>query len=120
MIEPISSLISRVDTDAYFPASVRPAAEAPHPSAHAGQASEAEAPLLPEIPGAAEKMEAQQERLLPLTRSRSDVCLKFRVDKDTNAITVFVVDRASDRVLRCIPPDELQKLNAGDLVKLVA
>lgn len=56
---------------------------------------------------------------LPVTNN-NDVVLKFRVDDKTQAITVFVVDRASDRVLRTIPADELQKMSAGELVKMAA
>ena len=50
----------------------------------------------------------------------SDITIHFRVDEDTKDLTVFVVDRQSKRVLRSIPADELDKLSAGDLLKLTA
>jgi len=56
----------------------------------------------------------------PLPVTNNDVVLKFRVDEKTQAVTVFVVDRASDSVLRTVPADELQKMSAGDLLKMAA
>jgi uncharacterized FlaG/YvyC family protein len=50
----------------------------------------------------------------------SNVSIHFRLDDKTNELTVFVVDRKTKRVLRSIPASELQKLNAGDLLKLTA
>lgn len=55
----------------------------------------------------------------PVGRS-SDVYLRFQVDEQTRDVTVFVVDRSSRSVLRTIPPDELNKLRAGDLLELFA
>jgi uncharacterized FlaG/YvyC family protein len=49
-----------------------------------------------------------------------DVSLRFRVNEDTNEITVYVIDRASRRVLRTVPPEEFTKLQAGDLLQLMA
>jgi uncharacterized FlaG/YvyC family protein len=40
------------------------------------------------------------------------------VDRQTKHITVFIVDRESKRVLRSIPPEELNKLQPGDLVEM--
>lgn len=50
----------------------------------------------------------------------ADVTLKFQVDEATSDVTVFVVDKTSKRVLRTIPPEELDKLNSGDLLHLFA
>jgi uncharacterized FlaG/YvyC family protein len=50
----------------------------------------------------------------------SDITIHFRVDEETKDLTVFIVDRESKRVLRSIPSDELNKLSAGDLLKLTA
>ncbi len=49
-----------------------------------------------------------------------DIQLKFQVNEETKQVTVYVVDRASKRVIRSIPPDELNNLQAGDLVELLA
>lgn len=70
----------------------------------------------------AEKVEKAEEKpaaLLPVTTTTSDVYLKFNVD-EANNITVYVIDRASKRVLRSIPPNDVNKLKAGDLLKLLA
>lgn len=47
-----------------------------------------------------------------------NVSIRFRVDRQTNEVTVFIVDRASKRVLRSIPPEEVGKLQAGDIFEL--
>jgi uncharacterized FlaG/YvyC family protein len=68
-------------------------------------------------PGAAQaaKPEANAERMKnPL----SSVYLKFKVDSKTNDVTVLVLDKASRKVLRTIPPEEMTKLQAGDLLDL--
>jgi hypothetical protein len=54
---------------------------------------------------------------LPITNG-GDVAVRFRVDRQTNDVTVFIVDRVSKRVLRSIPPEEVGKLQAGDLFEL--
>lgn len=46
--------------------------------------------------------------------------LHFRVDPDTHDITVLMVDAASKRVIRSIPPEELGKLSQGELVEMLA
>jgi uncharacterized FlaG/YvyC family protein len=56
---------------------------------------------------------------LPVTNN-SEVSLKFQIDEETHIINVFIIDRASNRVLRAIPPEELNKLKAGDLLQMLA
>jgi len=69
--------------------------------------------------GKAEKTEEKPaQSLLPVTNG--DTFLKFLVDKETNDITVYIVDRASRRIMRSIPPSEVNNLKAGDLLKLLA
>ncbi|MAT41524.1 MAG: hypothetical protein CL609_04215 [Anaerolineaceae bacterium] len=53
-------------------------------------------------------------------KSVGDIQLKFQVNEETKQVTVYVVDRESKRVIRSIPPDELNNLQAGDLVELLA
>ena len=50
----------------------------------------------------------------------ANIGLKFRIDDETNEVTVFVIDRDSRQVLRTIPPEEIRNLQAGDLVELFA
>ena len=72
---------------------------------------------------AAQQAQAAQEKAakpnLPISRG-DNVVVRFRVDRQTNNVTVFIVDRASKRVLRSIPPEEVGKLQAGDLLELTA
>lgn len=56
----------------------------------------------------------------PLASPFHDVHLKFKVDPKTNEVTVLMVDNASKRVVRTIPPDELRQMREGDLVQLMA
>jgi uncharacterized FlaG/YvyC family protein len=50
----------------------------------------------------------------------NNVRLHFRVDPKTHEVTVLMVDKATHRVVRSIPPEELGKLKEGDLVELFA
>lgn len=65
------------------------------------------------------KTEEAEKTELPLT-SMANISLKFKIDEETRNITVYVIDRESKRVLRSIPPEEMNKLQAGDLVELLA
>jgi len=56
---------------------------------------------------------------LPISND-SNVSLLFRVDEKTNETTIYLVDRESKKVLRTIPPGELAKLSAGEILKLTA
>jgi uncharacterized FlaG/YvyC family protein len=60
-----------------------------------------------------------EKAALPITNT-SNVFLKFKVDEDTRNITVYVIDRETKRVLRSIPPEEMNKLQTGDLLELIA
>lgn len=61
-----------------------------------------------------EKLSAAQIEMPP------NIGLKFRIDDETNEVTVYVIDRTSKQVLRTIPPEEIRNLKAGDLVELFA
>ncbi len=60
-----------------------------------------------------------EKAALPITNN-SNVFLKFKVDEDTRSITVYVIDRETKRVLRSIPPEEMNKLQTGDLLEMIA
>jgi uncharacterized FlaG/YvyC family protein len=49
-----------------------------------------------------------------------DVNLKFMVDADTKNVTILVVDRSSKEVVRTIPPEEMSRLDPGELLQLFA
>ncbi len=64
------------------------------------------------------KQEIENESAL--SSDSSNVSIHFRVNDDTNELTVFVVDRENKKVLRTIPASEFSKLNAGDILQLTA
>lgn len=45
----------------------------------------------------------------------SEVRLKFIVNENTHDITILVVDRASKKVIRSIPPEEMGTFQQGDI-----
>ncbi len=70
-------------------------------------------------PTAAAPEPEKKQASLPIT-STADVFLKFQVNDKTKDVTIYVVDRASKRIVRSIPPDEMNKLKAGDLLEMLA
>ena len=67
-----------------------------------------------------EQIAAEQPKLVPSQEAYHNVRLHFRVDPKTHEVTVLMVDKASHRVIRSIPPEEIGKLKEGDLVELFA
>jgi uncharacterized FlaG/YvyC family protein len=79
------------------------------------------APVTPKVEASeAEKLSSQAENESEQITNPSNVSVHFRVNDDTNELTVFVVDRNSHRVLRSIPISEFYKMKAGELLKLAA
>lgn len=52
--------------------------------------------------------------------SAAEFSLKFMVDEKTSDVTILILDRASHKVVRTIPPEEMTKLDPGDLLQLFA
>jgi uncharacterized FlaG/YvyC family protein len=50
--------------------------------------------------------------------STADVRLHFRVDPDSQDVTIVLIDRVSQRVVRTIPSDQLRELAEGELLEL--
>mgnify|MGYP000981079502 CR=1 FL=1 len=69
-------------------------------------------------PGAETKTPAPKPAASP--DAARNVRLHFKIDPDTNDVTVFMVDTASRRVIRTIPPEEFKQLDEGELVELLA
>lgn len=67
-----------------------------------------------------ERSSKQIENELEQFGASSKISVHFRVNDETNELTVFVVDRNSHRVLRSIPISEFYKMPAGELLKLAA
>jgi hypothetical protein len=66
------------------------------------------------------KVEKPEEKPLIPVNNGDNVAIHFKVDAKTHNITVYVIDRETRRVLRSIPPEELNKLQTGDLLELTA
>ncbi len=62
------------------------------------------------------KVDAEKD----LTSKPSNISIHFDVDDETNRVIVIVSERESGRVIRTIPASELQKMQAGDLLKMTA
>ena len=71
---------------------------------------------------AAAETERQKEQQAEVSQARMqmNVQLKFKVDAETNDVTILILDRQSHRVIRTIPAEEISKLKEGDLVELFA
>jgi uncharacterized FlaG/YvyC family protein len=51
---------------------------------------------------------------------KQDVRMRFLIDPTSKQVTVLIFDKASQKVLRTIPADELSKMQEGDLVNLIS
>lgn len=99
------------------PESSRPAAE----TQATGAPPKARAPESASPPKASESAAAPRATSLRIPPSSSlNVDVLFRVDEQTQARTVIMVNRATKEVVRTIPPEELEKLTPGDLLTLLA
>ena len=78
------------------------------PEKHEAVLSDSEKPI--------KTIESESEQ----AKNVSSVSIHFQVDGETGQLTVFLIDKASRRVIRSIPASELNKLQAGDLLKLTA
>ncbi len=53
-----------------------------------------------------------------LARSGAEIALRFQVDPQTHEVTVFVLDKTHRHVIRTIPPEEMARLRAGEIIDL--
>ena len=67
-----------------------------------------------------EHAQAQERKAEQAAEVERNLALRFRVAPDTHAVTVLLVDQTTKRIVRSVPPEDLQKLNSGDLVHLLA
>lgn len=51
-------------------------------------------------------------------KSMVNTRLHFQVDPSSHDVTVFVLDRDTEEVIRTIPPDEVKELTKGSLVEV--
>jgi len=43
--------------------------------------------------------------------------LQFRVDEKTNDVTIMIMDKATDKVIRTIPPEAIKDIPVGQLME---
>jgi uncharacterized FlaG/YvyC family protein len=43
--------------------------------------------------------------------------LQFRVDEKTNDVTIMIMDKATDKVVRTIPPEAIKDIPVGQLME---
>jgi uncharacterized FlaG/YvyC family protein len=83
--------------------------------AQPAQSAPAQAQLVEQSSQVAQK--AAPEKVASSNKSK-EVSLKFRIDAKTNDVTILVLDRANQKVVRTIPPEELSKLDPGELLEM--
>ncbi len=62
---------------------------------------------------------APAEKEAPADSFRN-IRLQFKIDPKTNDVTVLMVDVNARKVVRSIPAEELQRLDQGELVQMLA
>ena len=85
----------------------------PQPAAESDQRVSASDPKKTQQPEA--KSAASDKK----TNSRS-TDVRFRVEEDSNDVTILLVDRLSNKVVRTIPPEAIKKLPPGELFQYSA
>lgn len=53
-------------------------------------------------------------------RPLGDVTLRFEIDSQTHDVTILILDKTSQRVVRTIPPEEMARMDPGELLQLFA
>lgn len=53
-------------------------------------------------------------------KNLANISIHFNVDDETKRLVVVVTERKSGRVIRTIPASELEKMQAGDLLRMAA
>jgi hypothetical protein len=47
-----------------------------------------------------------------------NIRMRFEIEPETQRVTVFIIDKQSQKVLRTIPPEKLETMQQGDLLEL--
>lgn len=42
-----------------------------------------------------------------------EVALRYKIDKDTGALSLLIIDRQSRQIIRAVPPEELSRLGVN-------
>jgi len=70
------------------------------------------------VQGASREQIEAAPRNKPAITPLADISLKFEIDAETNDITILILDRASQQVVRTIPPEEMAEMDPGELLQL--
>lgn len=70
------------------------------------------------LPAEVNRSTQKPELRTDFTKNLANISIHFNVDDETNRLVVVVTERKSGRVIRTIPASELEKMQAGDLLKL--
>lgn len=97
---PLNSISSTAQTT---PLRLSPASQ-PEPHASAEAASSSTQPQPKQEPMAAATPQPATGDML------REVIVRYKLDPDTNALTLFLVDKNSREVIRSVPPEELQRM----------
>jgi hypothetical protein len=54
----------------------------------------------------------------PEKTSTLEISLKYQIDEKTQDVTLLILDRASRKVIRSIPPEDMTKMDPGELLEL--
>lgn len=71
-----------------------------------------------EKPVAQDKAAAEAKVSSAAGQSPWNIRMRFEVEPETKQVTVFIIDKQSQKVIRTIPADELEKMQQGDLLEL--
>lgn len=67
---------------------------------------------------ARQKLESSNGKQAQSIPQSTKTKLKFRVDRESNEVTVLILDARSHKVIRTVPPEELSELTPGELIDL--
>ena len=69
-------------------------------------------------PADANRSTQKSELGTDFTKNLANISIHFNVDDETNRLVVVVTEHKSGRVIRTIPASELEKMQAGELLRL--
>jgi uncharacterized FlaG/YvyC family protein len=75
-------------------------------------------PIRESLPTEVSRSTQKPELGTDFTKNLANISIHFNVDDETNRLIIVVTERKSGRVIRTIPASELEKMQAGDLLKL--
>ena len=117
MSDNLISSMGKMELDRVLPQAPAQSEPAVQPAAKQ-QAADKAAAATTQAESKAQERSAVEQKSAKTANPMTDVSLKFRVDAKTNEVSILILDRASHKVLRTIPPDEMNRMNPGELLEL--